>query len=109
MTKILRTPVEPFNIIARVKSVHGLNGEDTEGKGPCKYYKPGDKQFFKNGKIEGTICHTALATMLHKILPMRVGLDFPWVKEGIAEHTCSDNDRPVVFEIFIDESNSDTD
>ncbi len=98
------------NVIARVKSVHGLKGEDTAGKGPCRYYRPGDKIVYKEGEIEGVICYSALATMMHKVLPMRTGFDFPWNKNNIVEHACPDAARPVVFEMFreeIDEEETD--
>jgi uncharacterized repeat protein (TIGR04076 family) len=88
-----------YDVEAEVKSVHGLNGEDTAGKGPCRYYRPGDKMIFKEGRIEGAICYSALATMLYKIMPMRVGFDYPWAKDGIVEHACPDAARPVVFKI----------
>ena len=94
-----KPPYKTYNVIATVKTVHGFKGEDTEGKGPCRYYVPGDKLVFKEGEIEGTICYSALATMMYKILPMRSGFDFPWAKDGVIEHACPDAARPVVFEI----------
>jgi uncharacterized repeat protein (TIGR04076 family) len=95
------------NVIARVKSVHGLNGEDTADKGPCRYYRPGDKLIFKEGKIEGVICYSALATMMYKVMAMRIGVDFPWNKNGIVEHACPDAARPVVFEMYREEIDED--
>ncbi len=88
------------NVVARVKSVHGLKGEDTGGKGVCRYYRPGDKLIFKEGEIEGTICYSALASMMYKVMAMRVGFDYPWAKDGVVEHACPDAARPVVFEMY---------
>ncbi|MHA1977776.1 MAG: TIGR04076 family protein [Candidatus Hodarchaeales archaeon] len=99
MEKIEKPPYKTFNVVAKVKSVHGLKGEDTAGKGPCRYYRPGDKLVFKEGEIEGTICYSALATMMYKVLPMRSGFEFPWAKEGVVEHACPDAARPVVFQM----------
>ncbi len=109
MTKKNKPPFKIFPVIARVKSVYGLQGEDIGGKAPCKFYKPGDKLIFNEEEIVGKICYVALECMMHAILPMRVGLDYPWVKEGIAEIACPDAARPVVFELFRDENNSNTD
>lgn len=98
------------NVVARVKSVHGLTGEDTAGKGPCRYYRPGDKIIFKEGEIDGFICYSALATMMYKVVPMRTGYDYPWNKDGVLEHACPDAARPVVFEIYreeVDEEDSE--
>jgi len=91
------TPYKTYNVVAVVKSVHGLDGQDTGGKGPCRYYRPGDKLTFKEGRIEGAICYSALASMMYKVLPMRCGFDFPWAKNGVVEHACPDAARPVVF------------
>jgi uncharacterized repeat protein (TIGR04076 family) len=107
MTKKERPPYRFNNVVARVKSVHGLRGEDTAGKGPCRYYVPGDRVVFKEGKIEGSICYSALASMMFKILPMRSGFDYPWSKQGVVEHACPDAARPVVFEIFREEPDSE--
>lgn len=99
MAKEYKTPYETHEIVAEVVSVHGLDGEDTGGKGPCRYYKPGDKILFKEAEIEGVICYSALVTMMHKIHPMRVGFQYPWAKDGIIVHACPDAARPVVFHI----------
>lgn len=99
MTKKEKPWYKIYNVEVEVKSVHGLNGEDTGGKGPCRYYKPGDKLVFKEGVIEGTICYSALSTLLYKVLPMRAGFDFPWAKDGVIENACPDAARPVVFRI----------
>ncbi len=99
MSKLKKPNYKTYNVEAVVKSVHGLQGEDTAGKGPCRYYKPGDKLVFKEGEIDGVICYSALASMMYKVLPMRAGFDFPWNKEGIVEHACPDAARPVVFKM----------
>jgi uncharacterized repeat protein (TIGR04076 family) len=99
MAKKYETPYETHELVAEVLSVHGLEGEYTGGKGPCRYYKPGDKIFFRSAEIEGTICYSALVTMMHKIHPMRVGFEYPWAKNGAIIHACPDAARPVVFEI----------
>jgi uncharacterized repeat protein (TIGR04076 family) len=103
MEKKEKPPYKTYNIVATVKSVHGLKGEDTAGKGPCRYYRPGDKITFKEGEIDGTICYSVLATMMYKVLPMRAGFDYPWAKEGVIEHACPDAARPVVFQITKEE------
>jgi uncharacterized repeat protein (TIGR04076 family) len=107
MVKREKPPFKTNNVIARVKSVHGLQGEDTAGKGPCRYYAPGDRIVFKEGMVDGVICYSALASMMFKILPMRLGFDYPWSKQGIVEHACPDAARPVIFEIFREEVESD--
>lgn len=99
MKKIELPPYKTYRVIATVKSVAGLKGEDTAGKGPCRYFVPGDKIVFDEGKIEGTICYSALASMMCKILSMRLGFDFPWAKSGVVEQACPDAARPVVFEL----------
>lgn len=91
---------DAFRIVAKVKYVTGLKGEDTGGKGPCPWYKPGDEIVFDHTTIKGNMCYSAVASMMYKILPMRFGLDYPWHKsKGVAEHVCPDPDRPVIFEI----------
>ena len=88
-----------FKVIATVKSLHGLGGEETGGKGPCQYYRPGDQIVFDKWEIKGTICYGALASMMYKICALRLGLDYPWHKKGMADHLCPDPQRPVVFEL----------
>jgi len=109
MSEKKKLPYKIYNVVARVKSVHGLKGEDTAGKGPCRYYKPKDKLVFKEREIEGAICYSALATMMYKVLPMRAGFDSPWAKNGIVEHACPDAARPVVFEMYREEVDSEQD
>ena len=104
MTKLEKPHYKIFHVVAEVKSVHGLAGEDTAGKGPCRYYKPGDKLVFKEGKIDGVICYSALTTMMYKVMAMRAGFDFPWNKEGVVEHACPDAARPVVFRMYREEA-----
>ncbi|MFO7837051.1 MAG: TIGR04076 family protein [Candidatus Thorarchaeota archaeon] len=106
MSKEFETPFETFDIIAEVKSVQGLEGGDTGGKGPCRYYEPGDKIVFREGRIEGTICYSALASMMYKILAMRLGFTYPWAKDGVVEHACPDAARPVVFKVYRAEGES---
>jgi uncharacterized repeat protein (TIGR04076 family) len=94
-----RIPIREYVVIARVESVHGLEGEDTHHLGPCPYYRQGDEIVFDRSTIRGTICYSALASMMYKILPMRYGLDYPWMEKGVLTHACPDAARPVIFEI----------
>lgn len=97
----IKWPYNTYKVVARVKSVHGLKGEDTRGKGPCRYYRPGDEIIFDRAGIKGIVCYSALASMMYKIVWMRLGFKAPWMKEGVSEHTCPDAGRPVIFELRI--------
>jgi uncharacterized repeat protein (TIGR04076 family) len=97
--KEIKSPHTAYKVVATVKSVHGLKGEETGGKGPCQYYRPGDQIVFDKSEIKGTICYGAVASMMYKICALRLGFDYPWHKKGLADHLCPDPQRPVVFEL----------
>jgi uncharacterized repeat protein (TIGR04076 family) len=88
-----------YKVVVTVKSVSGVNGEKTGNMRPCEYYRPGDQMVFEESKIEGSICYTALASMMYKIVPLHYGMDYPFGKDGKYIHICPDAKRPVVFEI----------
>ena len=94
-----KLPYRVYRVVAKVKSVHRLRGEDTCGKGPCEIYKPGDKMVFEKCEIRGKICSGVLASMMYKVWAMRLGLDPPYAKPGVSDHICPDTNRPVIFEL----------
>ena len=107
--KEIEPPYKAYKVVATVKSVHGLGGEETGGKGPCQYYRPGDQIVFDKSEIKGTVCYGAIASMMYKICALRLGLDYPWHKKGLADHLCPDPQRPVVFELRrVEEESSKT-
>ena len=54
--KEAKSPHTAYKLVATVKSFHGLKEEETGGKGPCQYYRPGDQIVFDKSEIKGTIC-----------------------------------------------------
>ncbi|MEM2002504.1 MAG: TIGR04076 family protein [Candidatus Methanomethylicaceae archaeon] len=63
-----------------------------------KWVFPGDTEIIQ---LEKGICIHALASMLYKIIAMRYGVNFPWLKSDpdVAFHLCPDASNPHVFEI----------
>ena len=50
--KEINSPHTAYKVVATVKSVHGLKGEETGGKGPCQYYRLGDQIVFDKSEIK---------------------------------------------------------
>lgn len=82
---------EVFTVIAEVIRV---GGHCASG------HRPGDKVIFDGTSVQGKICIHALYSLLPKVLAMRYGANFPWLKDkDIATHACPDAINQVVFEI----------
>ncbi len=90
---------------------HGENFEETgytmvakviSQKGTCEFgHKVGDTVVFDGETVEGRVCLSALYSFLPKIVAMRFGANFPWLKDDkdVSTHACPDAYNPVVFEI----------
>jgi uncharacterized repeat protein (TIGR04076 family) len=62
-------------------------------------HEVGDEIVFDGLSVEGPICIHALYSFLPKVLAVRYGAQFPWLKEGeTPTHACPDAWNPVVFE-----------
>ena len=64
-------------------------------EGTCSFgHKVGER------KIDGEICFSALYSVLPKVMAMRYGAVFPWLKDqDVATHACPDAYNPLVFEV----------
>jgi uncharacterized repeat protein (TIGR04076 family) len=88
------------------KWAYTIEVELIKGTGVCAAgHKVGDIWVFSGDteqiSCEKGICIHALASMLPKIIAMRYGAQFPWLKENhdVAIHMCPDAANPHVFEI----------
>ncbi|MEM3485185.1 MAG: TIGR04076 family protein [Candidatus Methanomethyliaceae archaeon] len=77
-----------------------------KGAGVCAAgHRVGDKWIFPGDterlQCEEGICIHALASMLYKIIALRYGVNFPWLKDNpdVALHPCPDVQNPHIFEI----------
>jgi uncharacterized repeat protein (TIGR04076 family) len=70
-------------------------------RGTCSFgHKVGDVITFTERGIEGEICFSALYSVLPKVMAMRYGAEFPWLKDrDVATHACPDAYNPLVFEV----------
>lgn len=70
-------------------------------EGSCSFgHKVGDVIVFDERKIGGEICFHALYSVLPKVMAMRYGAEFPWLKDkDVATHACPDAYNPLVFEV----------
>jgi len=70
-------------------------------EGTCGFgHKVGDVIVFDERKIDGEICFHALYSVLPKVMAMRYGAVFPWLKDqDVATHACPDAYNPLVFEV----------
>jgi uncharacterized repeat protein (TIGR04076 family) len=82
---------KPYKVIVKVISVQGT----------CEFgHKVGDEVIFDGQTIQGRLCLHALYSMLPKVLALRYGAEFPWLKDrDVATHACPDAYNPVVFEV----------
>jgi uncharacterized repeat protein (TIGR04076 family) len=81
-----------FEVVAKVISQKGF----------CEFgHKVGDRVVFDGETVEGKVCIHALYSFLPKVVALRFGANFPWLKENkdISTHACPDAENPVVFEI----------
>ena len=81
----------PYDIEVTVKSV----------KGKCSFgCKVGDKVYFDGRTVKGSICYSALMTILPKVYAMRYGAEFPWARnKDVILNACPDHENPVLLEI----------
>jgi len=90
----------------RKEWAHTLEIELIEGKGVCaaghsigdRFIIPGDTEQFRCSGL----CIHALGSMLPKIVAMRYGADFPWLRgkdPDRSTHLCPDAANPHVFKI----------
>lgn len=70
-------------------------------RGTCSFgHKVGDVITFTERGIEGEICFSALYSVLPKVMAMRYGAEFPWLKDrDVATHACPDAYNPLVVEV----------
>jgi uncharacterized repeat protein (TIGR04076 family) len=81
---------EPWQILGRV----------IIQEGECPFHKVGDEVIFTGSEVKGTICMSALYSMIAKVYAMTYNAYFPWVEDQcVATHACPDHLNPVVFEL----------
>ena len=70
-------------------------------EGTCHFgHKVGDRIVFNGRTVKGSICYSALTTILPRVYAMRFKAEFPWEKDkNVVYSVCPDHKNPVVFEI----------
>ncbi|MGD2072566.1 MAG: TIGR04076 family protein [Candidatus Thorarchaeota archaeon] len=91
MTEVDCIRKEPWQILCRV----------IKQEGECPYHKVGDEVLFTGSEVKGTICMSAMYSMLPKIYAMTYNAYLPWLEnQCVATHACPDYKNPVVFELI---------
>ena len=70
------------------------------GEGQCDRLKDGQEFICKEGAFPEGFCSWAYADIQRDIIHLRLGGDFPWIKEkGAILSSCTDGARPVIFKL----------
>jgi uncharacterized repeat protein (TIGR04076 family) len=70
-------------------------------EGECPYHKVGDEVLFTGSEVKGTICLSAMYSLLPKVYAMTYNAYFPWLEnQCVSTHACPDHKNPVVFELI---------
>ena len=88
------------------KWAHAIEVTLLRGEGVCAAgHEVGDRWVFSGNteqlKCETGLCIHALASMLPKLVAMRYGARFPWLKADpdVSAHLCPDAKNPHVFQL----------
>ena len=83
------------------KQIFGDNPPMGQAIEACSVFKEG-QEFIVNedGRMPAGFCHWAWNDINKKVITLRYGGNFPWMKEkGTSVSCCTDGFRPVIFEI----------
>ncbi len=70
------------------------------GVSPCDKVELGQEFISVEGSYPPGMCAWAFADIQRDIIHLRLGGDFPWIKEkGTVLSSCTDGCRPVVFKL----------
>ena len=93
----------------RITVVKKLNNKDMFGNNPplgftstpeCRKLEVGQEFISEEGSCPPGLCNWAFADIQRDIIHLRLGGDFPWIKErGAVLSCCTDGVRPVIFKL----------
>jgi len=83
------------------KQIFGDNPPMGQAMEACSVFKEGQEFIVgEDGRMPEGFCHWAWNDINKKVITLRYGGNFPWMKEkGSSVSCCTDGFRPVIFEI----------